>query len=89
MRSLIDIVAMPSAASSDIDNGASGSVSAARAASGVALPADALRCIANYPTGQHAVQPKLHQHGALQMLVPLLLARAPPPPAGKRRHSHQ
>ena len=23
-----------------------------------------------------------HQHGALQMLVPLLLARAPPPPAG-------
>jgi len=26
--------------------------------------------------------PKLHQHGALQMLVPLLLARAPPPPAG-------
>ena len=34
MRSLIDIVAMPSAASSDIDKWASGSVSAARAASG-------------------------------------------------------
>ena len=29
-----------------------------------------------------ALHLKLHQHGALQMLVPLLLARAPPPPAG-------
>ena len=40
MRSLIDIVAMPSAASSDIDYWGQ-AVSAARAASGEALPADA------------------------------------------------
>ena len=41
MRSLIDIVAMPSAASSDIEMGASGCERGTRGERGEALPADA------------------------------------------------
>ena len=87
MRSLIDIVAMPSVASSDIDKWASGCERGTRGEPGRhsqrTLLCTVSLCIAGWPelTGRVCTS-NSHQHGALQMLVPLLLARAPPPPDG-------